>query len=81
MHSPICGAIFKACGWNALQSACDDYNPPIAGNAEKEFAAGDVARFSDKEIHGLLNDGDEEFVYISVTAPPINFGYAYKDKK
>ena len=54
---------------------------PIAGNAEKEFAAGDVSRFSDKEIHGLLNDGDDEFVCISVTAPPINFGYAYKHKK
>lgn len=53
----------------------------LAGNAEKEFAAGDVASFSDKEIHGLLNDGDEEFVCISVTAPQINFGYAYKHKK
>ena len=32
-------------------------------------------------VHGLLNDGDTEFVYISVTAPPIHFGYAYKDEK
>ena len=29
----------------------------------------------------LLNDGDGEFIYVSVTAPPINFGYAYKDKR
>lgn len=36
---------------------------------------------ADKDVHGLLNDGTEEFVYVSVTAPPINFGYAYKDKK
>ena len=32
-------------------------------------------------LEQLLNDGNEEFVYVSVTAPPINFGYAYKDKK
>lgn len=48
---------------------------------EKEFKAGDVVRFEDKDVHGLLNDGEGEFVYISVTTPPINFGYAYKDKK
>lgn len=29
------------------------------------------------DIHGLLNDGDDGFIYISVTAPPIHFGYAY----
>jgi len=45
------------------------------------FSAGDVVRFADKDVHGLLNDGNDEFVYISVTAPPINFGYAYKEKK
>ena len=50
-------------------------------NTEKEFKAGDVVRFADKDVHGLLNDGNDEFVYISVTAPPIHFGYAYKDKK
>ena len=48
---------------------------------EMEFIAGDVVRFADKDIHGLKNDGEEEFVYISVTAPPIDFGYAYKNKK
>ena len=50
-------------------------------NKEMEFKAGDVVRFADKDIHGLLNDGETEFVYVSVTAPPINFEYAYKDKK
>ena len=50
--------------------------------AEKEmiFKADDVVRFADNDIHGLLNDGDTEFVYISVTFPPIDFGYAYKEK-
>lgn len=53
----------------------------FADGEEKEFSAGDVVRFADKDVHGLLNDGDCEFVYVSVTAPPINFGYAYKDRK
>jgi len=53
----------------------------LADDTEKEFSAGDVVRFADKDVHGLLNDGDTEFVYISVTAPPIHFGYAYKDEK
>jgi len=29
----------------------------------------------------VLVDGGTEFVYISVTSPPINFGYAYQEKK
>ncbi len=53
----------------------------LADDKEKEFKAGDVVRFADKDIHGLRNDGKTEFVYISVTAPPIHFGYAYKDEK
>ena len=40
-----------------------------------------MVRFAGKDVHGLLNDGDTEFVYISVTAPPIDFGYAYKDRR
>ncbi len=53
----------------------------LADDKTMEFSAGDVVRFADNDIHGLLNDGDEEFIYVSVTAPPINFNYAYKDKK
>lgn len=45
------------------------------------FRAGDVVRFADRDVHGLLNDGDNEFIYISVTAPPIHFGYAYNNEK
>ena len=52
----------------------------LADEKEMIFKAGDVVRFADKDIHGLLNDGDTEFVYISVTSPPIDFGYAYKEK-
>ena len=53
----------------------------LANDEEKDFQAGDVVRFADKDVHGLLNDGNTEFVYISVTAPPINFGYAYEEKR
>ena len=51
----------------------------LAEDREMEFRMGDVVRFEDQDIHGLKNDGNSEFVYISVTAPPINFGYAYKE--
>ena len=53
----------------------------LADEKEMIFKAGDVVRFADNDIHGLMNDGDTEFVYISVTSPPIDFGYAYEDKK
>ena len=53
----------------------------LAEDAEKEFEAGDVVRFPEKDVHGLKNDGDVEFVYISVTAPPINFKFAYREEK
>ena len=53
----------------------------LADDETRDFKAGDVVRFADKDVHGLLNDGDTEFVYVSVTAPPINFGYAYKNRK
>lgn len=53
----------------------------LADDKTRDFHAGDVARFADRDVHGLLNDGDEEFIYISVTAPPIDFGYAYASER
>lgn len=53
----------------------------LADDGEREFAGGDVVRFAEKDVHGVRNDGDKEFVYLSVTAPPIYFGYAYTGKK
>jgi len=50
----------------------------LADGEESAFEAGDVVRFAAGDIHGLRNDSDSEFVYISVTSPPIHFGYAYK---
>ncbi len=52
----------------------------LADDIEIDFKEGDVVRFAEGDIHGLKNDSDNEFVYISVTSPPIHFGYAYKDK-
>ncbi len=52
----------------------------LAENREKTFSVGDVVRFEDNDVHGLHNDSESEFVYISVTTPPINFSYAYKYK-
>lgn len=52
----------------------------LAEGEEKPFRAGDVVRFADGDVHGLVNDGEAEFSYLSVTAPPIHFGYAYQNK-
>ncbi len=52
----------------------------LSNDTETDFTAGDVVRFEEKDIHGLKNTGSEEFVYISVTAPPIHFGYAYGER-
>lgn len=41
------------------------------------FAEGDVVRFADGDVHGFENTGAEEFVYLSVTSPPVNFRAAY----
>ncbi len=53
----------------------------LAGDMEKEFSKGDVVRFEDKDIHGIRNDSDSPLTYISATCPPIDFSYAYRDKK
>ncbi len=50
----------------------------LENGREEEFQAGDVVRFEEGEIHGLFNDSEGEFVYLSVTAPPIHFGFAYQ---
>jgi len=42
------------------------------------ISEGDVVRFAEGDVHGLLNDSEADFVYLSVTSPPINFSYAYK---
>jgi quercetin dioxygenase-like cupin family protein len=49
----------------------------LGGNATAAFAEGDIARFAEGDIHGFENTGSLEFVYLSVTSPPLNFRAAY----
>ena len=49
----------------------------LGGTSTAPFAEGDVVRFADGDVHGFENTGSIEFVYISVTSPPINFRAAY----
>ena len=49
----------------------------LGGDATLPFAPGDVVRFEDGDTHGLQNEGDGEFEYLSVTSPPLNFRQAY----
>ena len=49
----------------------------LGGTATAPFAEGDIARFAEGDVHGFENTGSAEFVYLSVTSPPINFRAAY----
>jgi quercetin dioxygenase-like cupin family protein len=49
----------------------------LGGATTAPFAEGDVVRFAEGDVHGLENTGSVEFVYLSVTSPPINFRGAY----
>jgi quercetin dioxygenase-like cupin family protein len=49
----------------------------LEDGATAAFAAGDVVRFEDNEMHGFENTGDADFEYISITSPPLNFRGAY----
>jgi quercetin dioxygenase-like cupin family protein len=49
----------------------------LADDSTAPFAAGDIVRFEDGEVHGLENTGSSAFEYLSVTAPPLNFRAAY----
>lgn len=50
----------------------------VEGGKVVAFAAGDVARFEDNDLHGFENTGPTEFEYLSVTSPPVNFRSAYE---
>jgi quercetin dioxygenase-like cupin family protein len=49
----------------------------LADRETRMLRAGELVRFADDEIHGLQNDGPAAFEYLSITAPPIDFSYAY----
>jgi mannose-6-phosphate isomerase-like protein (cupin superfamily) len=52
----------------------------LADEERRPFSAGEVARFADGDMHGFENTGAEPFVYVAVTAPPINFDAAYRQR-
>jgi quercetin dioxygenase-like cupin family protein len=49
----------------------------LAEKRTQPIAAGDVVRFEDGDPHGFKNTGPTNFVYLSVTSPPLNFRAAY----
>lgn len=49
----------------------------LGGDTTQSLKAGAVARFADGDVHGVENTGNEPFIYVSVTSPPIDFAYAY----
>ena len=49
----------------------------LGGATTAPFAEGDVVRFAEGDVHGFENTGSVEFVYLSVTSPPLNFRAAY----
>jgi N-acetylglutamate synthase-like GNAT family acetyltransferase len=60
--------------WVALHGAAQLL---LDGSSTAPFGEGDVVRFVAGDVHGLENHGAEEFVYLSVTSPPIDFRTAY----
>ena len=48
----------------------------LADGGERVLSAGDVVRFAPGDVHGLAA-GEEDFVYLSVTTPPVDFRGAY----
>ena len=64
--------------WYALQG---EGQLLLANDQTRKFHVGDVARFADGDVHGLLNNSTSEFIYISVTSPPIDFAYAYRNEE
>jgi len=50
----------------------------LADDATQIIGTGDVLRTPVGEIHGVVNTGNEPFVYLSVTIPPQDFMAAYQ---
>jgi mannose-6-phosphate isomerase-like protein (cupin superfamily) len=49
----------------------------LDGTSTTPFGEGDVVRSAEGDVHGFENTGSVEFVYLSVTSPPIDFRAAY----
>lgn len=64
--------------WIALSGAGE---LKLADRQRRPFRQGEVARFADGDVHGFENTGEVPFIYLSVTAPPIDFSYAYQTRQ
>jgi quercetin dioxygenase-like cupin family protein len=64
--------------WIVLQGAATLL---LAGSESQTISAADVVRTPAGKTHGLQNDGAEPFVYLAVTTPPVDFGYAYREQR
>jgi hypothetical protein len=53
----------------------------LANSTTRTFSAGEVARFADGDVHGFENSTTGPFVYMSMTPPPIDFAYAYREAR
>lgn len=49
----------------------------LKDNTEKDFKAGDVARFEKGDVHGMHNRSDQPVRYVSVTNPRTDFSGNY----
>ena len=50
----------------------------LEGRRTEPFVEGDVVRFEDGDLHGFKNTSEQDFEYLSVTSPPVNFRAAYE---
>lgn len=53
----------------------------LANGKEIGFEKGDRVRFEQNETHGLANENHDQFEYIAVTSPAINFDASYRSGK
>ena len=64
--------------WYALQG---EGQLLLAAGKTAPFSQGEAVRFEEGEVHGLWNSGPGEFVYLSVTAPPLDFTGDYEETR
>lgn len=62
--------------WSSVP--CQVLDSCFSTRSARPFQEGDVVRFAEGDMHGFKNTGAVEFIYMSVTSPPINFRRAYE---
>lgn len=49
----------------------------LADDETRVIRSGEVVRFEKGDVHGVEVGGDQAFVYLAVTSPPIDFSLIY----